>query len=48
VPNSIKQVIRLLVGHYFNNHEAVGPSSQTPIALGVENLLRPFTPLVLA
>ncbi|WP_432473331.1 head-tail connector protein [Amphritea sp. HPY] len=41
VPESIKQCIRLLVGHWFRNREAVGQSS-SEIDLSVHSLLQPY------
>ena len=42
LPVSIQQAILLLVGHWYANREAVGPSAMTPVPLAVQALLEPY------
>lgn len=46
VPRSIKRAMRLLIGHWYQNREAVGDAQHREIPLGVEALLRPHRVLL--
>ena len=42
VPEAIKQAIKLLIGHWYVNREAVSMGQSNEIPVGVDLLLRPF------
>lgn len=48
MPPEFKQAILLLVGHFFQNREAVGDSDQVALPLAVEALISPHRVPVLA
>ena len=42
VPEPVKAAISLLVGHYYENTEAVDVTKTHPVAMGVEDIIAPF------
>lgn len=46
VPSAIEGAILLLVGHFYENREAVAPKAMHPVAIGVDRLIAPHTGFV--